>query len=444
MIYPRTVKLHNTETGNLTHIEEHDLWTIYVCGPTVYDVPHIGNARPAIVFGTLVNMMRKVGMGVKYVSNYTDIDDKIILRAEERGIDIGALTDQTIQSYHASISGLGVVMPDLNPRATESIPEMISLISRLIDLGHAYQSEGHVLFDTTSSNAEFLKRGGTNTDYARVDAASYKRNQADFVLWKPEWKGVGWDSPFGRGRPGWHIECSAMVKEHLGETIDIHGGGQDLIFPHHEAECQQSYCANRAPLARLWAHCGMVRHNGKKMAKSDGTFITVDEILDRGLGDALRFAMLSTHYRQPFDYTEQKLIQAQETLKRLWDASEKSDDGAAHSVELSDGRIRHYTDWANLALDTLNSDFNTPHFISEISRPIRSGGVSTALELLGFSRPTVVARELPEDIKALMNKRQIARLAKDYALSDRLRVSIAEAGIEVLDNPDGSSDWKWV
>jgi len=434
----RSIQIHNTATGGLLEIEKErsEEWTVYVCGPTVYDVPHIGNARPAIVFGAIVQAMRHVGMKVKYVSNYTDIDDKIINRAEELGVTIQELTDRTIKSYHKSISDLGVLMPDVTPRATDSLPEMITMISRLIDLGHAYESQGHVLFDTTSSDMQFLKHGvASNPDHARIAHVDYKRNQADFVLWKPEWKRVGWDSPWGKGRPGWHIECSAMVKEHLGKTIDIHGGGHDLIFPHHEAECQQSYCANRAPLARLWAHCGMVRHNGRKMSKSDGTFITVDEILDRGLGDALRWSMLSTHYRQPYDFTEHKLLQAQETLKRLWDVQERTkkneDDNIGSFLDDVIGRAH--------VSAILRADFNTPQLIAD---GMANG--NRALDVFGFVSPEDKPKKpLSDELVSLMNQRALARFSKDYELSDKLRDQLLAAGVKVYDKPDGSSDWEW-
>lgn len=406
---------------------------LYVCGPTVYDTPHIGNARPAIVFGTLVSMLRNTGATVNYVSNYTDVDDKIIVRAEERGISIEELCEETIQRYHNAIKSLGVTMPDHTPRATDHIGDMVEFIQRLIDRGHAYEAEGHVLFDTQSSNGSFLV-GKRDDSVARIEPVSYKRDQSDFVLWKPEWKGVGWESPWGKGRPGWHIECSAMIKKTMGNTIDIHGGGHDLIFPHHEAECQQSFCANRAPLAKIWMHCGMVMINGRKMSKSEGNFVTVEDILERGLGDALRLSMLQTHYRQPYDFSWERLEETQHVLMKWQQKRMVSEyNESMHGVPLS---------WAqDLTRTALQNDLNFSEYFAAMCTYSDGAFYDDALNMLGIG-----AQEnppMPDHLALLFEERIIARAEKNFAKSDQLRALFTQEGIELLDGPEGT-EWRWL
>ncbi|HSV28377.1 MAG TPA: cysteine--tRNA ligase, partial [Candidatus Omnitrophota bacterium] len=277
---------------------------MYVCGPTVYDRAHIGNARPVIVFDVLYRLLTKLYPAVTYVRNITDVDDKINARAKDSGEPIDAITARTTKMFHEDIAELNALPPTIEPRATAHIGQMIAMIEALIAKGHAYEAEGHVLFSVPSmSDYGALSRRSMDEMIAgaRVEVAPYKKNAADFVLWKPSSSDLpGWDSPWGRGRPGWHIECSAMSGQYLGQTFDIHGGGQDLVFPHHENEIAQSQCANGAPFARYWLHNGYLMVEGEKMSKSLGNFFTVRELLEQAPGEAIRLAMLSTHYHQPF------------------------------------------------------------------------------------------------------------------------------------------------
>jgi len=297
---------------------------MYVCGPTVYDLAHIGNARPVVVFDVLFRLLKRLYPKVTYVRNITDVDDKIIDAARANDEPIEALTRRTTEAFHADMGALGALEPDVEPRATETIPEMIRMIEALIAAGHAYVAEGHVLFDVPSwdrygrlsrHSREELIAG------ARVEVAPYKRDPADFVLWKPsDADQPGWDSPWGRGRPGWHLECSAMSEKHLGETFDIHGGGQDLIFPHHENEIAQSTCAHGGKeFVRYWLHNGYVTVNGEKMSKSLGNFFTVRQLLDDGhRGEAIRLALLSAQYRQPLDFSLEGLKRARKKLDHFY------------------------------------------------------------------------------------------------------------------------------
>ncbi|MDD5587419.1 MAG: cysteine--tRNA ligase, partial [Alphaproteobacteria bacterium] len=283
---------------------------MYVCGPTVYDFAHIGNARPMVVFDTLYRLLKRHYPKVSYCRNITDIDDKIIAKSKESGEPINAMTERTTRGFHEDLSHLDTLQPDFEPRATETVPEMIELVQTLIKKGHAYEKDGHVLFNVPSM-PDYGRLSRLSRDEliagARVEVAPYKKDPADFVLWKPSTPDQpGWDSPWGRGRPGWHLECSAMSKEHLGVTFDIHGGGLDLIFPHHENEIAQSRCAHDgAPLAKYWVHNGFLIVNGEKMSKSLGNFFTIRDLVteDWHSGEALRLALLSAHYRQPLDFT---------------------------------------------------------------------------------------------------------------------------------------------
>src|ERR1700744_5107262 len=298
---------------------------MYVCGPTVYDEPHIGNARPVVVFDILFRLLRSVyGAGhVTYARNITDIDDKIIQRAAENGEAIGDLTARVTEQYEDDMAALGCLAPTIRPKATEAIPQMIAMIDRLIASGHAYAAEGHALF-AVRSFAAYGELSGRSVDEqiagARVEVAPYKRDPADFVLWKPSTADQpGWDSPWGRGRPGWHLECSAMSAAHLGESFDIHGGGLDLIFPHHENEIAQSRSAfGHAIMAKYWMHNGFLNISGEKMSKSLGNFFTVHELLDQYPGQAVRLLRVSAHYRQPLDFNHDGLVQAKAPLARWY------------------------------------------------------------------------------------------------------------------------------
>ena len=307
-----TLRLYNTHTKSKDEFVPLDPKNVrmYVCGPTVYDFAHIGNARPAIVFDVLFRLLRHVygDAHVTYVRNITDVDDKINARAAERGISIRHLTEETARIYNEDVAALGCLPPTIAPRATEHIAQMVTMIEALIAAGHAYEAEGHVLFDV-SSKPDYGKLSRRSLDEmiagSRVEVAPYKKNPMDFVLWKPSGSGLpGWESPWGRGRPGWHIECSAMAGQYLGQTFDIHGGGIDLVFPHHENEIAQSECAHHgAPLAQVWMHNGFLQVEGEKMSKSLGNFFTIRELLESYPGGALRLAMMQTHYRQPVNWT---------------------------------------------------------------------------------------------------------------------------------------------
>ena len=419
------LRLYNTLSGAVEPVEfQPDEFTTYVCGPTVYDNPHIGNARPPIVFNALMRLIKSIapkGLPIVHLMNITDIDDKIILRAEELGISITELTRDKTRIYLEQLRGLELDLPTHMPRVTDSIPEIIRMIEKLIGDQFAYVVDQHVLFDVTRGNAIF-QRGDGASDHSRIGETTYKRNSGDFVLWKPEWKGVGWDSPWGRGRPGWHIECSALIHEHLGKTIDIHGGGQDLIFPHHEAECQQSHAVTGQPLARHWMHIGMVMIDGRKMSKSDGNFITIDEVLSRPQGsEALRMAMLMSHYRHPFDFTKQRINDAQTFLNGIMDKASGDDQGID-----------------KIFLNALLNDFNTPLAIQRLSSMDR-GCIASSMELLGFRMQDKGVLE-PE-LQAILDERVQARMDKDWELSDLLRKELAILGI-IVEDTGNTTHWR--
>lgn len=347
---------------------------LYLCGPTVYDRAHLGNARPVLVFDVLVRLLHHVygKDSVVYARNFTDVDDKINTRAAETGRDIRDITTETIQWYHDDMDALGALRPNHEPRATDHIPQMITMIEELIAKGHAYEVEGHVLFEVRSF-PDYGKLSGRSVDDmiagARVEVAPYKRDPMDFVLWKPSTPDIpGWDSPWGRGRPGWHIECSAMSASILGESFDIHGGGMDLQFPHHENEIAQSACAHpHEDFARFWLHNEMLQVEGKKMSKSLGNFFTVRDLLDQGIpGEVIRFVMLSTHYRNPMDWTAEKARQAAETLQE-WHrlARDVTPAGAP----------------AQAVIDALANDLDTPGAIAALH-----GMKDNPVELLASAR----------------------------------------------------------
>ncbi len=422
------LKLHNTKTRTKEVFapQSRDRVTMYVCGPTVYDTPHIGNARPVVVFDVLHRLLRREYPRVDYARNYTDVDDKIIARSRERGITIRDLCEGTIANYEEVMGALTVLDPTHKPRATENIPAMVEMIRCLTDFGYAYVEDGHVLFDTSTYPQGVLTGQTEGRDRARIDEASYKRQQSDFVLWKPADGEVGWESPWGMGRPGWHIECSAMIAELFGETIDIHGGGQDLIFPHHEAECAQSESCHRAPLANFWVHNAMVLSDGQKMSKSLGNFVTVADVLKLYRGAALKFAMLQTHYRHPFDFRWSRVQEADAALRRLVmrrDSVEQSPEAdAAFAAALCD-------------------DLNTPLAIKRLhDMPIEHLGAS--LGLLGFEGRER-RDELAPELQALLDERAEARKAKDWTRSDQLRDQLLQAGIVVRDTGN-STVWERV
>ncbi|MDE2463461.1 MAG: cysteine--tRNA ligase [Alphaproteobacteria bacterium] len=434
--------LHNTLTRTKELFEPLDVGSVrmYVCGPTVYDYAHIGNARPAIVFDVLFRLLRHLygDAHVTYVRNITDIDDKITTRAQERLAhsnrpildEVRSLTEQTSAVYDADMAALGNLSPTFSPRATHHIAEMISMIGALIEAGHAYVAEGHVLYDV-ASKPDYGKLAGRSVEDmvagARVEVAPYKRNPMDFVLWKPSDANLpGWTSPWGYGRPGWHLECSAMSAAYLGETFDIHGGGIDLVFPHHENEIAQSEGAHHNhPLARYWLHNGHLNVEGAKMSKSLGNFITVHELLDTWPGEVLRLNMLRTHYRQPMDWTASGLRESWAMLERWYAACEGARPGSCARV-----------------LAALEDDLNTPLAIAELHQA-EPDALAAGLELLGFSRNAAkIARKSSLDeaqIQAAIDARARARKEKNFAEADRIRDELDAKGILLKDGPQGTS-----
>jgi cysteinyl-tRNA synthetase len=406
---------------------------MYVCGPTVYDFAHIGNARPSIVFDVLFRLLRHEfgDAHVTYVRNFTDVDDKINARAAERGISIRELTEETARIYDEDMAALNCLAPTIAPRATDHIAEMVAMIETLVADGHAYVAEGHVLFEV-SSKPDYGKLSRRSLDEmlagARVEVAPYKKNPMDFVLWKPSEQPLpGWESPWGRGRPGWHIECSAMAGKYLGETFDIHGGGIDLMFPHHENEIAQSESAHHGhALAKVWMHNGFLQVEGEKMSKSLGNFFTIRDLLADWPGEVLRFNMLRSHYRQPIDFTLAGLRESWKTLERWYDVTEPLADPAPDQDFMA----------------ALRDDLNTPLAIASLhqAEPLALAG---GLGFLGFSnvamritlKPKVDAKEIADAIAL----RQKARAEKNFAESDRIRGALLAKGIVLRDGPQGTT-----
>lgn len=411
--------------------------TMYVCGPTVYGRAHIGNARPAVVFDTLARLIRHE-FGEKslvYARNVTDIDDKIIASAEDEGVDPSVITERYERHYLEDMGALGVAPPDIAPHATQEIGPMVAMIERLIGLGHAYEAQGHVLF-SVASNPDYGELSRRDRDAmiagARVEVAPYKRDPADFVLWKPSGEGaIGWDSRWGRGRPGWHIECSAMIGAHLGETIDIHGGGLDLIFPHHENEIAQSRCAHAgAPLARYWVHNGFVDMGAEKMSKSLGNIITPAELLAQGhKGETLRLALLSAHYRQPLPWTESLVAQAKATLDGLYRSA-----GDAEPGEPDAGVV-----------EALSDDLNTPLALSRLIALDDGAAIRGSAALLGLLGSTSDEwfRGGGDDsgVEARIAERDAAKKVRDFATADRIRDELRAEGILLEDSAFGTT-WR--
>ncbi len=449
--------LHNTLSRRKEAFEPEDPARVrmYVCGPTVYDLAHIGNARPVVVFDVLYRLLchHYGGDHVRYVRNITDVDDKIIEAHRQTGEPIGQITARTTAAYHADMAALGALPPNDEPRATGYIAEMIRLMEGLIEKGNAYEADGHVLFNVPSM-PDYGQLSGRNRDEqiagARVDVAPYKRDPADFVLWKPAKPDEpAWDSPWGQGRPGWHIECSAMAGALLGETFDIHGGGLDLIFPHHENEIAQSRCAHGTGLmARMWVHNGYVQVDGEKMSKSLGNFITVHALLDEfpGWGEAVRLALMSTHYRQPLDFTRDGLRAAKARLDRWYRALEKA--GSGHPA----GTV------SDEALAALDDDLNTPLALSAVDRladeVMGGAGEGAVGRLLGTGHLLGLLDKDPADwfrggvaetdvavIEARIAERQDARKRRDFAEADRIRDALASEGIVLEDGPGGTT-WR--
>ncbi len=431
---------------------------MYLCGPTVYNYAHIGNARPAVVFDLLARLLRR-SYDLTFARNITDVDDKINAAAAEAGVPIGDITERFIEAYNSDMGAIGVQLPDVEPRATEHIGEMIAMIETLIEEGHAYEAEGHVLFDVDSYEAYGrLSRRDLREMIAgaRVEVAPYKRSPQDFVLWKPSTPELpGWDSPWGRGRPGWHIECSAMSERHLGETIDIHAGGQDLVFPHHENELAQSTCAHGgAPFARYWLHNGFLSIDSTKMSKSLGNVLLVHNLIEHMPGEVIRLALLNAHYRQPLDWSDESVTAARRMLDRFY--------GALRGVGVSDADKAAAGIPAGL-IDALEDDLNTPTALAvmfNLARELNkeddearqrelAASLLAAGDLMGLlqtSPETWFAGEegdglSAEDIEALIEKRAAARQAKDFAEADRIRDELADKGVLIEDGA-GGTQWK--
>jgi cysteinyl-tRNA synthetase len=458
------LKLYDTLTREKRPFEPLDPKNVrmYVCGPTVYDFAHIGNARPVIVFDVLYRLLRHLygKEHVKYVRNITDVDDKINARAAERGLSIRDLTEETYKNFKEDVAALGCLPPDVEPRATEHIEEMKTLIERLVASGHAYVAEEHVLFSVPSmpDYGQLSKRPlDEMIAGARVDVAPYKRDAMDFVLWKPSKENEpGWPSPCGiktPGRPGWHIECSAMSWKHLGETFDIHGGGIDLVFPHHENEIAQSRCAfHTGVMANTWMHNGFLQVEGEKMSKSLGNFVTIRELLDtRAFGSnkwhgyVIRLAMLMTHYRQPIDWTVDRLVEARKVLKEWIDVAIGADEFAKGVPE---ELISAFSDDLNFpqaisVLHGLHKDARqlNPEAAGKLNAAMRFMGIwggEKTNEIYGYGYE-VSSGPAPADIEPLIAARTAARARKDWAESDRIRDELAAMGVVLKDSKDGTT-----
>ncbi|PWK87663.1 cysteine--tRNA ligase [Fulvimonas soli] len=432
--------------------------TMYLCGPTVYNYVHIGNARGPVVFDVLVRLLRRRYPRVVYARNITDVDDKINAAALETGAPIGEITRRYAAVYHQDMDALGVAPPDVEPYATAHIGPIVAMIQALIAGGHAYAAEGHVLFDV-GSYPDYGRLSGRDTEEliagARVEVAPYKKNPADFVLWKPSTPELpGWDSPWGRGRPGWHIECSAMSEAHLGETIDIHAGGVDLLFPHHENEIAQSTCAHGGKtFARWWLHNGMLTFGGAKMSKSLGNIEKVHDLLQRHAAEALRYALLSAHYRQPLDWSADLVEQCTRTLDRLYGTLR--DLAAVEAAPALPADVEQ----------ALEDDLNTPAALAAINgyarqarhllaqaAPPRGGLAAVKSALLGGGAALGLLRQDPEawfkqaagngvdaaQVEALLEERRAARGARDFARADAIRAELAAMGVVIEDGAQGT------
>ena len=448
--------LHNTLTRSREVFQPIDPGHVrlYVCGPTVYDLAHIGNARGMVVFDVLVRLLRHLYPRVTYVRNITDVDDKINARAAESGEGIEAVTARTSAQFAADMAALGNVPPDVEPRATHHIAEMIVLIERMIAAGHAYAAEGHALFSVehfrtygslSGRNPEELLAG------ARVEVAPYKRNPGDFVLWKPSAPELpGWDSPWGRGRPGWHIECSAMAWKHLGETFDIHGGGNDLLFPHHENERAQSLCAlPGSGFARVWMHWGMLNLNGEKMSKSLGNFFTIRDVLARAPAEAVRAMLLKAQYRQVLEFSGHGLIEAKAELDRFYRALEQHP-----PLPPGEGRGEGH-DLGGPVLEALQDDLNTPKAFAAmhvLATDALAGNADAARQLKASTALLGLCQQDPATwfrgdddgaaIEAAIAERLAARRARDFARADAIRAEWLARGIVFEDGPGGTTRWQ--
>ena len=450
-----SLTLYNTATRQKEAFQPEDPEHVkmYVCGPTVYNYIHIGNARPAVVFDVVFRLLQALYPKVSYARNITDVDDKIINAAQELGLSIDAITGRFSDEYLADMVSLGNLEPSMTPRATEHIQDMINMVERLLQKGHAYESQGHVLFDVKSM-PEYGRLSNRDMDEmlagARVDVADYKRYAGDFVLWKPAASGdVGWSSPWGHGRPGWHLECSAMIERHLGETIDIHGGGRDLIFPHHENEVAQSCCAHDGKtFVRYWMHNGYINIDGEKMAKSAGNFRTVRELLDHFPGEVLRFTLLNAHYRSELDFSLETLSQAKGSLDTLYGFLREATNIGTVDVDISDSAF----------MQALLDDVNTPLAISELYHWAKQLGRDSQADKVQAKSQLLAAGKLlgllqgdadawfqggsddSAEIDAMVEARNAAKRDKNFARADEIRAELLARGIVLEDSREGT---KW-
>tara|TARA_B100000963_G_scaffold359402_1_gene386659 strand:+ start:623 stop:2005 length:1383 start_codon:yes stop_codon:yes gene_type:complete len=454
MKHTETFYLFNTLNGQKEVLEACDPehLKIYACGPTVYNFAHIGNARMAVVFDTLVRTLRTVYPKVTYVSNITDIDDKIIEAAIDQKVEISTITEKYTQIYNEDMARLNVLAPDVQPKATEYISEMIELIEELISKDFAYEKEGHVLFHVPSYN-NYGKLSKRNRDEqiagSRVEVAPFKKDPADFILWKPSTdKQPGWESPWGFGRPGWHTECSAMSKKTLGLPFDIHGGGRDLIFPHHENEIAQSCCSSAnidepTSYAKYWMHNGFVTIEGEKMSKSLGNIILVRELTDSYHGEVIRLALLSSHYRQGLDWNEKVIHQANKLINKLYEIKD----------DLSEVEVSNSTTTDLDAISTLMDDLNTPGLIAELNKIVKGYNsseeerkitkeklilIGSVLGILQDESFNKISDELRNQIEELILKRDKAKKNKDYEEADKIREELLNLGIEIKDTSNGT------
>lgn len=452
------ILLHNTltRTKEPLQTERPDRVTLYVCGPTVYNYAHIGNARPAVVFDVLARLLRHDYRELVYARNFTDVDDKINAAAAAAGVSIGSITSRYIDAYHQDMQALSVLAPDVEPRVTAHIDDIITLVQTLIERGHAYEAEGHVLFEVASYPEYGHLSGRRPEDMlsgARVEVAPYKRDPLDFVLWKPSSdEQPGWDSPWGRGRPGWHVECTAMIGQHLGHTIDIHGGGQDLIFPHHENEIAQGTCAHGGLYCRTWVHNSFVTVDGQKMSKSLGNVLLVRDLLAQDSGEAIRLALLSTHYRRPLDWNAARLEAARKTLARIYTTLRKVADVAPTPGIGADADV----------LAALRNDLNVSVALTRLQQLVRTldsaethaqqaeakARLLASAGLLGLLQNADVGQDVGESgaertdeiaqAERLLAVREQARQRRDFAKADALRNELAVLGFDIQDGASGS------
>ena len=460
---PDSIFLYNSLTSRKEQLEtlQPDRVGMYVCGPTVYNLAHIGNARPAVIFDVLARLLRLFYSDVTYVRNITDVDDKINAASVETGEKIGLITERFTTAYHQDMAALNIAQPDVEPRVTDHIEQIVNMIESLVEREHAYLAEGHVLFDIKSF-PEYGELSGRSTDDmiagARVEIAPYKRDPMDFVLWKPSTSELpGWESPWGRGRPGWHIECSAMAESHLGDTFDIHGGGRDLIFPHHENEIAQSVCAHGgSPYCRMWVHNGFVTVEGQKMSKSLGNVQLVRDLLDQAPAEAIRLALLSTHYRAALDWTTVRLDEAKRTLVKWYRALEGCNTDSLSGEPVLDNEV----------ISALCDDLNTSVVFARIHQLVSDLGQSSdpaeqaklkhtivaSADVLGLLQqdPTTALAALTASslkrndidtawIEQRIEDRRLARINKDFEQADHIRDELSAAGIRIEDSADGTT-----